>query len=127
VHQSTFTPISKKNQDLLEKQPFFGNIVHNVLEKVVVQNEPLLYDQIEQEYIKSIEEYDPNNQISKEYISVGKVVLDEFYDQNSQPNIHVFGKEMGFNFIIGNYNLIGFIDRIDSYEDEVIIIDYKTR
>ena len=111
----------------MEKQLFFGNIVHTVLEKVVDKDKPLSHDSITEEYSKSIEKHDPDKKVSKEFISVGKVILDEFYDQNSDSKFYVFDKEMEFNFIIGNYKMIGYIDRFDLYEDEVIIIDYKTR
>lgn len=33
---------------------------------------------------------------------------------------------MEFQFVIGNYFIIGFIDRVDIYDDYVEIIDYKT-
>lgn len=33
---------------------------------------------------------------------------------------------MNFNFIIGSYKIIGFIDRVDIVGDRVNIIDYKT-
>lgn len=109
------------------KQLCFGNIVHTVLEKVINKNQPIVYEDIAKEYNKSIDSHDPSGKVSKEYISVGKVVLDEFYDQNIDSNFEVFDKEMSFNFIIGNYRIIGYIDRVDLYEDEVYITDYKTR
>jgi RecB family exonuclease len=33
---------------------------------------------------------------------------------------------MEFNFIIGNYSIIGYIDRVDMHDDYLEIIDYKT-
>lgn len=33
---------------------------------------------------------------------------------------------MEFKFIIGNYRIIGYIDRVDVYDDVVEIVDYKT-
>jgi RecB family exonuclease len=33
---------------------------------------------------------------------------------------------MGFKFVIGNYLIIGFIDRVDIIGDSVHIVDYKT-
>ena len=64
------------------KQPCFGNIVHTVLENVITNDSSLDYSQIETEYQKSKESYDPDQKISEQLISVGKEILDEFYDEN---------------------------------------------
>lgn len=108
------------------RQPFYGNIVHSVLENVVSKDKPLDYSEIKNEYAKHKESYDPDGKISKDLISVGEVVLNEFYDENPGAIFNVYDKEYEFRFVIGNYLILGYIDRIDLYEDEVIIIDYKT-
>jgi RecB family exonuclease len=110
----------------LEKLQFFGNIVHSVLENVVSKDKPLDYSEIKSEYQRHRESYDPDQKISKDLISVGELVLNEFYDENPGSTFNVFDKEYEFKFIIGTYLILGYIDRIDLYEDEVIIIDYKT-
>jgi len=38
----------------------------------------------------------------------------------------VYDKEMEFRFVIGNYSILGYIDRVDVYDEVVEIIDYKT-
>lgn len=53
-------------------------------------------------------------------------ILEDFYDTYSSKRFDVQYKEMGFNFVLANYLLIGYIDRIDIYNDVVEIIDYKT-
>lgn len=110
----------------MAKQRLFGNIVHAVLEKVVDKEKPLDHEEILEEFDLNQKKLDPDNKISNELISVGKNILDEFYDQNSGSTFDVFDKEHPFNFIIGNYSILGFIDRIDVIGDQVNIIDYKT-
>jgi RecB family exonuclease len=110
----------------LARQQRFGNIVHAVLENVVDKDKPLDYADMHKEYEENKFKLDPNNQISDELISVGKVIIDEFYDQNQDTTFDVYDKEHAFNFVIGNHSIIGFIDRIDVVGDRVNIIDYKT-
>lgn len=110
----------------MEKPPFCGNIVHSVLENVVSKDKPLDQEEIKNEYNKHKASYDPDQKISKELISVGETVLNEFFDENPGATFNVFDKEYEFRFVIGNYLVLGYIDRIDLYDDEVIIIDYKT-
>lgn len=110
----------------MAKQLRFGNIVHTVLENVISNDAPLDYSKIESEYEKNKESYDPDNKIPQELISVGKEILDEFYDQNIHTQFNVYDKEYGFKFVLGNHLIVGFIDRIDVIGDEVRIIDYKT-
>lgn len=110
----------------MEKQLLYGNIVHAVLESVVDDTKSIDYDEMQKEYQDNRLKFDPDNQISDELISVGKVLLDEFYDENLDSTFNVYDKEYAFNFIIGTYSIIGFIDRIDIVGDRVNIIDYKT-
>lgn len=110
----------------MAKLQFCGNIVHSVLENLVSDTKPIVYDELQSEYEFQKSKFDPDKKISNELISAGKTILDEFYDQNEGSTFRVFDKEYEFKFVIGNYNIIGYIDRIDLYDDEVIIIDYKT-
>jgi len=66
-----------------------------------------------QKFEQHRESYDPQNKISKELISVGKEIVNEFYDNYSEIDFDVYEKEYGFSFVIGTYNVMGFIDRID--------------
>lgn len=110
----------------MEKPQCCGNIVHSVLENLVSDTKPIVYDELKSEYETQKSKFDPNKKISADLISAGETILNEFYDQNEGSTFEVFDKEYEFNFIIGNYNIIGYIDRIDLYDDEVLIIDYKT-
>jgi RecB family exonuclease len=104
----------------------FGNIVHTVLENVITNDSSLDYSQIEIEYQKSKESHDPDHKISEQLISVGKEILDEFYDENINTQFNVYDKEYAFKFVLGNHLIVGFIDRIDVVGDQVTIVDYKT-
>lgn len=66
-----------------------------------------------QKYEEHKASYDPQQKISADLISVGKEIINEFYDQYSSTIFDVYEKEYGFSFIIGTYNIMGFIDRID--------------
>jgi RecB family exonuclease len=103
-----------------------GNIVHSVLEDTVSKEDLLDHELMLQKFEEHYSDYDPNRKISNELISVGKQLIDEFYDKYSTTSFDVYDKEYGFGFIIGNYYLMGFIDRIDVINDRVVIVDYKT-
>jgi ATP-dependent helicase/DNAse subunit B len=105
-----------------------GNIVHSVLEECVSSEEPLSHVELHSEYFKQKESYDPSGIISDDLISVGSEILNEFYDKHSEEKFDIYQKELGFSFVIGNYLINGYIDRIDNYDENTInIIDYKTR
>ncbi len=103
-----------------------GNIVHAVLENILDNDKVLDLSELKDEYDKNIPIWDPNNLIPSDLISVGSVIIDEFYDQHSDKEFHIYEKEMAFDFIIGVYRIIGFIDRVDVIGDRVNITDYKT-
>lgn len=103
-----------------------GNIVHSVLENKLENNKQIDLEELKSEYEKNIPIWDPDNKISNELISVGSQIIDDFYDTNSDVDFHIFDKELAFSLIIGSYKIIGFIDRVDVYEDRVHITDYKT-
>jgi len=110
----------------LAKRLHYGNIVHAVLEATVDNVKALDHQEMLEEYATSKLKLDPKSQISDELISIGKTLIDEFYDENIDTTFNVYSKEYGFNFIIGNYLIRGYIDRIDLVGDRVNIIDYKT-
>ncbi len=103
-----------------------GNIVHSVLENILDNEKTLDITDLRNEYEKNIPIWDPDNLISSELLSVGSVIIDEFYDQHVDKKLNIYEKEMSFNFIIGIYRIIGFIDRVDLIGDRVHITDYKT-
>lgn len=103
-----------------------GNIVHAVLEDVVSNTEQLSIDNMKQKYQDHTLELDPDGKISSLMLNVGSEIIEEFYDLNEGKLFDVFEKELGFRFIIGNYIINGFIDRVDVIGDEVHIVDYKT-
>jgi DNA helicase-2/ATP-dependent DNA helicase PcrA len=104
-----------------------GNIVHSVLEECLSDETPLDQEALHLEYSKQKESYDPSGIISEDLIDVGSVILDEFYDKHSDEKFNIYEKELGFSFVIGNYLINGYIDRVDFYDEDTInIIDYKT-
>lgn len=105
-----------------------GNIVHSVLEECLDNNKVLDQEELQKEFTKQKESYDPTGNIPDDLISVGHEILDEFYDKHSDDSFEIFQKEFGFSFVLGNYLINGFIDRVDFYDENTInIIDYKTR
>lgn len=116
----------KKEPRRFGEAAVLGNIVHAVLEDVVSNEKPLQLNEMLDKYEEKKTSYDPTNLISKELINVGGEILEEFYDLNQDKLFDVYDKEMSFNFIIGNYSIIGYIDRVDVVGDNVQIVDYKT-
>jgi ATP-dependent helicase/DNAse subunit B len=105
-----------------------GNIVHSVLEECLDNNTELNLEQLQEEYVKQKENYDPTGHIPEDLISVGAEIINEFYDKHYDDSFDIYDKEFGFSFVLGNYLINGYIDRIDIFDDNTInIIDYKTR
>lgn len=104
-----------------------GNIVHSVLEECLAEDKPLDHVELHNEYEKQIDNYDPTGIIPEDLLDVGSVILNEFYDKHSEDHFNIYEKELGFSFVIGNYLINGYIDRVDIYDEDTInIIDYKT-
>jgi RecB family exonuclease len=116
----------KKEPRQFNSPAVLGNIIHSVLEDTVSSEHPLSLDEMKMKYEENKVSYDPKGAIPKDLLEVGEVLIDEFYDQNQDRIFDVYGKEIGFNFVIGNYSIIGFIDRIDVVGNSVHIVDYKT-
>jgi len=116
----------KKEPRRFNSPAVLGNIVHEVLENTISSKKPLSLSEMKEHYELSKTHFDPNSAISQDLISVGSEIIDEFYDLNQNTIFNVYGKEVGFNFVVGNYSIIGFIDRIDVDGDSVHIVDYKT-
>jgi len=103
-----------------------GNIVHAVLENVLDNDKTLDISELKNEYEKNIPIWDPDNLIPSDLISVGSTIIDDFYDQHIDKKFNIYEKEMSFNFILGIYKIIGFIDRVDILHNRIHITDYKT-
>jgi RecB family exonuclease len=116
----------KKEPRQFNSPAVLGNIVHDVLEHTVSSDKFLDLDEMNDKYVESIQSYDPNKILPKDLLSVGSQLINEFFDLNKEKLFDVYGKEIGFNFVLANYSIIGFIDRIDIVGDDVFIIDYKT-
>jgi len=116
----------KKEPRQFGEAAVLGNIIHSVLEDLVSNEKPLSLDEMKESYEEKKIGYDPNNLISNTLIDAGSQILEEFYDLNQDKLFDVYDKEMSFNFILGNYSIIGYIDRVDVVGDSVFIIDYKT-
>jgi RecB family exonuclease len=100
--------------------------VHGVLEDNVSSGSVLDLDQMKVAYEEHAANLDPKQQIPAELTSAGVQILEDFYDIYSGRDFNVYEKEMEFNFVIGNYSVIGYMDRVDMYDDMVEIVDYKT-
>lgn len=116
----------KKEPRQFNAPALLGNVVHAVLEDCISSDKNLNIEEMKTSYHKNLTSYDPDSKLSQDFIEVGNEIVDEFFDLNKDKKFDVHGKEIGFNFIIGNYSIIGFIDRIDIINDEVFIVDYKT-
>jgi len=93
----------------------------------------LSFDDLTQIYEKKwINEWYENKFQKEEYYRLGKKIIKDFYKkfQDKPPNIlKINGQlalEIPFKLKIGDYTLIGRIDRIDGLEKGIKIIDYKT-
>lgn len=116
----------KKEPRQFNAPAVLGNIVHAVLEDCISADAHLDIEEMKKLYSENVLSYDPKNQISKDLINVGEEIVEEFFDLNKNKKFDVYGKEIGFNFVVGNYSIIGFIDRIDVVDENVYIVDYKT-
>jgi putative RecB family exonuclease len=104
-----------------------GNIVHSVLEECLENDKQMDLEELQKEFVVQKQSYDPTSIIPQPLLDVGHEILNEFYDKHSDEDLRIYEKEFGFSFVIGNYAINGFIDRIDYYDENTInIIDYKT-
>lgn len=116
----------KREERQFNPPAVLGNIVHAVLENVLENDKELVLSELQNEYDTNIPLWDPNNLISKELLDIGSVIITDFYEDNMDESFHIYGKEIAFELIIGSYKIIGFIDRVDVYGDNVLVTDYKT-
>jgi len=121
-----FSLILKENQECFRRLLFFGNIVHGVLEDNVSSTDFLNIEKMKLSFFDYKNTLDPKSEIPLELHEVGLQILEDFYDTYSDRTFNVYDKEMGFNFVLGNYLVIGYIDRVDLLNNTVEIIDYKT-
>lgn len=121
-----FSLILKENQECFQLLLFFGNIVHGVLEDHVSSTDVLDLEKMKSSFTDHKNTLDPNSEISSELNEAGLQILEDFYDIYDGRTFDVYDKEMGFNFVLGNYLIIGYIDRVDVLNDVIEIVDYKT-
>ncbi|HYF05479.1 MAG TPA: ATP-dependent DNA helicase [Patescibacteria group bacterium] len=62
----------------------------------------------------------------EEYKSKGKAMLKVVYDDFVQRKPQVRSVEQYFEFMLGEYKMVGKIDRVDMTENGLVILDYKT-
>ena len=115
----------------------FGKTIHNTLFRFVkeyTQNKQISLDLLYQIYNEEwIDEWYESQTHKEEYYKLGKNSLKLFFDrfQQKSPKIkEINGKpalELPFKLKIGEFIIIGKIDRIDELPDKTIeIVDYKT-
>jgi ATP-dependent exoDNAse (exonuclease V) beta subunit len=126
VLQSTSTHTSKESQECFRLPLFFGNIVHGVLEDHVSSTNFLDLEKMKSSFAEHKNTLDPKSEITQELHEAGLQILEDFYDIYDGRTFDVYDKEMGFNFVLGNYLIIGYIDRVDVLGNTVEIVDYKT-
>jgi RecB family exonuclease len=96
------------------------------LEDNVSDVNPIEHDSLIKKYEEYNKSFNPNNQIPQVLLDAGSEILDDFYDLYGGTTFNVHEKELGFSFVLGNYSINGFIDRVDINGDVVEIVDYKT-
>lgn len=104
-----------------------GNIVHKVLEDHA--GEPTSHADLLLEFEKTREEYDPDHLIWDELIRAGENIIEHYSLNYSKKDIkaNILGKEMQFEFVLGNAFVRGFIDRVDQVSARKLrCIDWKT-
>ena len=73
-----------------------------------------------------IDDWYQNKGQKEEYFKLGKEILRNFYTSRYlEESIPVYLEKM-FSLRLGNYTLVGKIDRLDSFKNGLKIIDYKT-
>jgi RecB family exonuclease len=102
-------------------------MVHLVLEEKLSKEREIDLEELTKAFGESRSRFDPENKINDELICVGQQIIEEFYDRHSGETFRIEHKEKEFNFVIGIFNINGYIDRIDEYNDRIEVIDYKTR
>jgi len=115
-----------KEPRLFNAPAALGNVVHSVFENTIERGKQIDILELKEEYEKNISTWDPDKLIPPDLISVGSQIIEEFYDENYDKDFKVYAKELAFEFVIGSYRIIGFIDRVDVDGDQVTIVDYKT-
>ncbi len=124
----------------------FGNTIHKTFEEYLKQfklqsnfSQPDLFGQSEKtpelpEY-KILEKFYEKNWIDdwydtkkqkEEFFKLGKQMLKKFFDYSSHNLPTPKYIEQSFFLFLGNYKLVGRIDRADSNKNGLIIYDYKT-
>ena len=115
----------------------FGKTIHNTLFDFVKlyfeRKNKINPDKLLEIYDKNwIDEWFADKKQKEEYYKQGKKSLKVFYDNFYKEKPAIFeikgspAIEQGFNLKIGDYTIIGKIDRIDKVGETVEIIDYKT-
>jgi RecB family exonuclease len=88
---------------------------------------PVSYDELLEIFDKSwIDEWYVSDQQREKYRAQGKESLKGFYAQLPDEDPTPLAIEQGFTLKLGSIVLKGRIDRMDTFEDGVEIIDYKT-
>lgn len=110
----------------------YGSAVHKALEETIKtaiknQNYPNCEFLIEK-FEKSLEKLPMSSYEQKQiHISRGKLALKEYYNQLTTTPIEWLSEvEKEFHIEINGINFLGYIDRIDVLNDEIILYDYKT-
>ncbi len=108
----------------------FGTTMHNTVQRYFESAKDTTlpaYDDLLRIYDEQfIDEWYPDEAKKEEFREKGRVMLKDFHEKCQEQSERVFYLEQPFSFKFGTVKIAGRIDRIDSFEDGVEIIDYKT-
>jgi len=114
-------------------QASFGKAVHNTLYEFFRRMKehpskiaPTLSDLLEIYEAKWIDEWFNSKKQRDNYKTKGAQMLEEFYDLHKAAWPSVLHLEERFRVPLGEYTIKGAIDRVDTVEGGVEVIDYKT-
>lgn len=123
-----------KEQDPAGAAALLGNVVHQVFENVLDNDKKLDINELLSEYKTQLTAYDQDGIIDNNLAEAGLLMLEEYYERH-QDDIFVspdakgrsiLGKELGFEIVVGNAKMRGYIDRVDIEENILYITDFKS-
>ncbi|PAF44244.1 PD-(D/E)XK nuclease family protein [Helicobacter sp. 11S02596-1] len=113
-----------------EEQANMGSIFHNLLAKAyqnyIGQTPDIRH--IREELALKIQDYPGLSATERLKLELDFKKLDKFWEnecERAKNGIKILACEKGFETNIGGFDFRGIIDRIDSWQDKILLIDYK--
>lgn len=104
-----------------------GNIVHEVLE--IHAGEGSTHADMLVDFEAAKLKYDPDGLIWEDLLRTGETIIEHYVSSyaKSDQKVNILGKELPFDFVIGNAFVRGYIDRVDHLsKTQLRCIDWKT-